>query len=227
MFSQKRKFKNAKGLTLSAIYEGEDTNAPVVVLCHGYGSSKDSESTKNLSQKLVTSGFSVYRFDFSGCGASQGKLNETTPSGGANDLESAVRDLGKDKYALFGSSYGGYIALQYAAKNSVLALCLKAPVSDYMPLIRAANKEFKSGEFEKEAKDVNIYKMAKNIKAPTLIVHGGDDEVVPLEQSEKLLKSLGGEKELAIIHAGTHQMRGPAMEDAHSQLAEFFRNELL
>ena len=69
--------------------------------------------------------------------------------------------------------------------------------------------------------------MAKNIKAPTLIVHGSADEIVPLSQSQKLLESLGGEKELSIIHNGIHTMRGPTMQDAHIQLAEFFRNKLL
>ncbi|MEK7581138.1 MAG: alpha/beta hydrolase [Patescibacteria group bacterium] len=72
-----------------------------------------------------------------------------------------------------------------------------------------------------------IYKLAQNIKAPTLIAHGSEDTDIPLGQSQRLLQSLGGEKELSIIHGGVHQMREPTMQDAHTQLAEFFRNKLL
>lgn len=55
MFSKKIKFKNSPDLDLSAIHEGEDENSPLVILCHGYASSKDSVGTKNLAQKLVES----------------------------------------------------------------------------------------------------------------------------------------------------------------------------
>src|SRR3989344_3192027 len=136
MFSQKRSFKNSKDFAISAIYEGQDKNAPVVVLCHGYGSSKDNESTFGLAQKLLAKGLSVYRFDFSGCGQSQGELNQLTPDQGQDDLNSAVKDLGRKQFALYGSSFGGYTALIYACKNPVLALGLKAPVSNYPKVMK-------------------------------------------------------------------------------------------
>lgn len=229
MFIEKRKFKNSKGLTLSAIYDGEDRNTPVVVMCHGFGSSKDSESTSNLAQKLVTSGLCVYRFDFTGCGESEGKLEDCTPNQGLDDLSSAVRDLGKEKFALYGSSYGGFISLVYASQNPILALGLKAPVSDYVKVLslKGNENENRSRDFASQIADINIYKQAKNITCPVLIVHGSADNDVPISQSEKLIESLGGGKRLAVIHGATHIMRGPDMEDAHNQLTEFFASKLL
>ncbi len=233
MFVEKRKFKNSKGNNLSAIYEGEDRNAPVVVLCHGFGSSKDSESNSHLAQKLVESGLNVYRFDFTGSGESGGSFDECTPSHGLNDLKSAVDDLGSNKIALYGNSYGGFIALIYASENPILALGLKAPVSDYLDVETRKSKDnlgltdAKKEIFLKELKDIDVYKLARKITAPTLIVHGGADEIVPFKQSERLLKSLSGEKRLSVIHGATHRMRGPAMEDAHNQLTEFFIGKLL
>lgn len=228
MFIEKRKFKNSKGLTLSAIYEGEDRSAPVVVMCHGFASSKDSEPNSDLAQKLVKKRLNVYRFDFTGCGESEGTLDECTPNQGLDDLKSAIKNLNKEKFALYGSSYGGFISLMYSLGKPLLALGLKAPVSDYLhQILQKTTNEYKSKDFYRQAKDINIYKVAKNIKTPILIVHGSDDEVVPLEQSKKLLEALGGEKNLSLIHGGTHQMHGPAMEDAHNQLTEFFVNKLL
>lgn len=228
MFHEKRKFKNLKGLTLSAIYEGEDKNAPVVVICHGYGSSKDS-SAKNLAEKLVQFGISVYRFDFTGCGESEGNLSQLTPDQGQDDLESAVMNLAKDKFALFGSSFGGYTSLIYASKREVVALGLKAPVSDYPAVMqeKGNEKENRALDFTDQAFKYNVYDLARNIKAPVFIVHGSDDTDVPLAQSQKLLEYLGGEKELSILHGATHDIKGPHLEDANTQLAEFFRNKLL
>ncbi|OGD84518.1 hypothetical protein A3B51_02300 [Candidatus Curtissbacteria bacterium RIFCSPLOWO2_01_FULL_41_18] len=119
MFREKRSFKNSRGLNLLAIFEGRNRNSPAVVMCHGFGSSKDSESTSDLAQKLITSGFNVYRFDFTGCGQSEGNLDQCTPNAGLDDLSSAVRNLGKEKFALYGSSYGGFISLMYASGKKI------------------------------------------------------------------------------------------------------------
>ena len=119
-----------------------------------------------------------------------------------------LNNLNKNKFALFGSSFGGYTSLIYASKNPVLALGLKAPVSNYPEVIKAkANeKETKALDFTQEAFKYNIYNLATKIKAPVLIVHGDKDDDVPLAQSQKLLKSLGGEKELSIIARAVEQL---------------------
>lgn len=229
MFTEKRSFKNDKGQTLVAVYEGEEKDSPVVVMCHGYGSTKDSDSTKTLARKLTISGISVYRFDFTGCGESDGTLKDLTPQEGLDDLNSAVKNLDKKEFALYGSSFGGYIALEFASKNPVLALALKAPVSDYPSVINLeGNKsDYRTTGFLREAKEINIFRQAKNIKAPTLIVHGSDDDVVPVEHSEKLLIRLGGEKRLSIIHGATHDIEGADLEDVTTQISDFFVKQLL
>lgn len=132
MFQQKLTFKNSRNLALSAVFEGEGKDAPVVMMCHGYGSSKDKFTTKGLAQKLTEQGLSVFRFDFTGCGESGGGVDESTPLRGLDDLKHAVKNLGKERFGLYGSSFGGYVALLYASKHPVLALGLKAPVSDYL-----------------------------------------------------------------------------------------------
>src|SRR3989338_1756950 len=123
MFREKRSFNNSQGLNLSAIFEGEDKNAPVVVMCHGFHSSKDnSMSTRALAQKLVERGLCVFRFDFTGHGQSEGDIDKITPLGALDDLECAAKIVGKRDFALYCSSFGGYVSLLYARQNPVLAL---------------------------------------------------------------------------------------------------------
>ena len=132
MFREKRSFKNSRGLNLSAIFEGEGREAPVVIMCHGFHSSKDNPiTTRALTQKLVERELSVFRFDFTGHGESQGDINEITPLAGLDDLKSAIKTLNERKIAPYGSSFGGYVALLYASNHPVLALVLKAPVSNW------------------------------------------------------------------------------------------------
>lgn len=230
MFIEKRNFKNSRGLNLSAIFEGEDRNAPTVIICHGYESSKDSIAQKDLRRNLVESGFSVIAFDFTGRGESQGTTNDLTPSSGLDDLKSAITNLDKKEFALHGISFGGYVALLYASQNPVLALTLKCPVSDYPQVLKLNDQEESPSRVKilAETLNINLYEKVKNIQAPALIVHGDADEIVPLDQSRKLLKSIGSkEKELKIIKGAPHTMRGSSMEKAHREITNFLKRILL
>lgn len=228
MFTEKRKFKNSKGLTLSAIYEGEDKKTPVIVMCHGYGSSKNSESNADLAKKLVEAGLCVFRFDFAGCGESEGSIDDLIPSNGIDDLKSAIKNLGRKDFRLHGTSFGGYVALLYASENPLLALTLKAPVSYYPELLRKPPEDMPSRQkLYHETKNLDLYEKTKNIKCPTLIVHGSEDEIVPIHQSRKLLTSLTCDKRLHIIEGANHDMRGTFMEEAHTEIANFLRETLL
>ncbi|MEX0616855.1 MAG: alpha/beta fold hydrolase [Candidatus Woykebacteria bacterium] len=226
MFQQKIKFKNSLGLNLSAIFEGESEKDPLVVLCHGYNSSKDGISAASLSKKLIENGLSVFRFDFTGNGKSEGKLSDLTPLQGLDDLQSAVSHLGVEHFGLCGSNFGGHVALMYAAKNPVLALALKAPVSDYLWVIGKEEPSGRRQRFIKVLEGLDIYKEAKKIKAPVLIVHGDKDDVVPVEQSKKLFDYLGGEKQLEIIKGASHQFRDDYLEKVNNLIADFFEERL-
>ena len=210
MFIEKRSFKNSRSLTLAAIYEGEDKKAPTVVICHGYASSKDSVSQRDISKRLIKSGFSVYRFDFTGCGQSQGSIENLVPSVGLDDLNSAIADFGKKEFILCGTSFGGYVAILYASQHILLALALKCPVSDYPAVLEANQEEDKESRRKilAESQKIDIYQLASKIKVPTIIVHGDTDEIVSLSQSNKLIKTLGSKvKKLKIIEGGVHRLK--------------------
>lgn len=225
MFKQKLTIKNSRNLKLAAILEGEEKKAPTVVMCHGFHSSKDNSlSTKALAQKLVERGISVLRFDFTGHGHSEGDIDKITPLDGLDDLKSAIRSLGKEKVALYGSSFGGYVSLLYACQNPVLALALKAPVADWAHVQISQNRGIK---FHQDTKDIDIYKQAFNIRAPTLIIHGDQDDVVPIGQSLKLLKALRCDKKLQIIKGASHDIRGEDLERTNTLIGGFFQEKLL
>lgn len=227
MFQHKIEFKNSLGLALSAIFEGESESDPTVILCHGYASTKDSQiSQVPFSIKLVQKGLSVFRFDFTGCGQSQGQLDDLVPTQGLDDLKCAVKTLGKKDFGLYGSSFGGQVSIWYASENTVRALALKAPVSNYA---HTSSEDIgqRRKRFIENTKGLDLYEKAKNITCPVLIFHGDKDSVVPLSQSEKLAERLGETAKLEVLHGADHDIRGPYLEPMQAAMADFFAKNLL
>ncbi len=226
MFQQKLSFKNSLGFSLSAIFEGETEKAPLVILCHGYESSKDRMSTASLAKELVERGLAVFRFDFTGCGESEGKIEDLTPLQGLDDLKSAVAHSGRKDLGLYGASFGGHVSLMYAIEIPVAVMALRAPVSDYAWVVEK-EPSGRRKSWVKSLAGLDLYKEVKKISAPVLIVHGDADETVPVAQSKKLFDSLQSEKRLEIIKGQGHRFgKSVNLEKTNELIADFFGEKL-
>ncbi|MFA5836834.1 MAG: alpha/beta hydrolase [Bellilinea sp.] len=53
---------------------------------------------------------------------------------------------------------------------------------------------------------VDITTAVKNVNTPVLVMHGRDDDVIPMKQSEKLLKLLPGHKKLVLVENAGHAL---------------------
>lgn len=205
-------FSNSSGRKLHGVLSAPDAKTfPVVILCHGYSSNTRSKTRSELSLHLQKKGIASFGFDFTGCGESEGKLNELTVSRGLADLTAAYNYVKKLKdvngrIGLLGSSFSGSVAVLFAAENSVNSLALKSPVSDYNRTSRVPfDSEEKRRKFYDDAAKYVIYSAAEKIKSPTIIVHGSKDDIVPVEQSKKLFLHLKCEKKLEIIKGADHR----------------------
>lgn len=80
-------FKNSKGIKLCAILNNptRDVNRPVIVLCHGFSTSKNSATYVALAERLSEHGISTFRFDFFGHGGSEGNFENITISEAVDD----------------------------------------------------------------------------------------------------------------------------------------------
>ena len=61
-------FQGNDGLKLCGIISNTDnaTSAPIVILCHGFSTGKDSYTNKVLEKVFNEKGFATLRFDFLG-----------------------------------------------------------------------------------------------------------------------------------------------------------------
>lgn len=213
---QKLFFKNSKGDKLCGLLSNPtgDKNRKIIIIAHGFSSSKNSANFIKMSDEFDKKGISTFRIDFYGHGESEGDFAKITISEAVDDILQAIKflkDNGYSRIGLIGSSFGGIASIMVASKiNDLFALALKSPVSDYREVqeIKLTEKGLENWKnkgweyyvnreeeklrlnytFVEDFKNNIAYNVASLIKIPTLIVHGDKDNVVPVKQSMKTSK---------------------------------------
>ncbi|WP_254530931.1 alpha/beta hydrolase family protein [Natrinema gelatinilyticum] len=158
--------------------------------CHGLRSNK-SGSYEHRCRRAVESGYNAVRFDSRGCGESDGAFVESTLEARLIDLRHVVDHFDPGTYALFGSSFGGAVALHTAAMDErVEAVVTRAPVTtaetfdEYRGTVeREGEATFDTGEridhrFFDDLDRHPFSDVVGRLSVPTAIFHGGSDDVI-------------------------------------------------
>lgn len=216
--------------------------APVVVCAHGLTGTRVGSCCRSvtLARRLVEMNVACLRFDFRGCGESEGLFQDVTPSRLVEDLQAAVRSLDRapgcdpTRIAIVASSYGAYTtALSVETLSAVRAFVFWAPVAYPKKLVdrdmtppawqfirkhgwiehfgQRMGKEFVEG-----ISDVDAPARLASIPRPLLVMHGAGDKHVPIEHGRayvEAMKSLDGNSRLIELETEDHGMRSVPMND--------------
>lgn len=246
-------FTNAEGKQLAGILHlPPETPAPGVVLCHGFLSNK--ERYQDLAVALQRRGFAVLRFDFSGIGESEGKQEDITVTEEIGDLGKALDFLAHqpgviaDRLGVYGSSLGGLVSLIAGCRDArIKVLAVRAPVSDFGSLHlkkmkgegtvslnlnsvtyvnNNAGLRFRiKYRFYFDGRKYNAQQEARKIACPVLIIHGDKDDIVPLEQSQQLVKRLS-KGELVVLKNATHSFTPEEKTATWARVGDWFEQWL-
>ena len=211
---------------LSLPHEG----APCVLLSHGLESSKDGNKWLILAPRLSDEGYASLRFSYRGCGEglekSEGEFQASTLTNRIKDYKAAIHYLegsGADvkRLGVIGSSFGGTVALA-AAVPGIRALVTLAAPSRMPPLSKDSTADLKAdglvqvesghllpSTIYEDAGKYDICEAARNIGCPLLVIHGSDDEVVPVEHAHELYNSAREPKRLEIVRGANHPFDTP------------------
>ncbi|MBT3879593.1 MAG: alpha/beta hydrolase [Candidatus Scalindua sp.] len=147
----------------------------------------------------------VFIFDYRQYGRSEGKITE---QGTYMDARAALaylhsrNDINSEKIIFFGRSLGSAVAVDLAVKEKCRALILETPFTS----IKEMGKElypFLPFTIFLRTKYDSLSKI-RDIKVPTLIMHGDKDELVPIEQGKRLYEKANEPKEFYTIPGAMH-----------------------
>jgi pimeloyl-ACP methyl ester carboxylesterase len=166
-----------------------------LVFCHGFLSDK-SGSYEGRCRRAVREGYNAVRFDFRGCGESEGAFIDQTLGHKLADLAAVIDHFDPATCALFGSSFGGKVTFHTAAGDDRIgAVVARAPVTFNRAFdgYRDIVAEERTHELEDGRRidrrffaDLDRYpfeRAADAVDAPVAIFHGASDGSVPVEDS--------------------------------------------
>lgn len=204
-----------------------------VVLCHGFPRLAREAASAGLRYPEVADriaeqmGMAVLTFNFRGTGQSEGDFSV---NGWCNDLLAAVRHLrneeGAQKVWLVGFGTGASIAIAVAANHEeevdgVAAFSARAHFDDWaehsdqllehareLGMVRTEGFPADLEKWTQELREVRPLSLIEKIEPrPLMIVHGRDDERVPVTDARALAAAAGDGVELRIISNAGHRLQ--------------------
>lgn len=220
----------------------EDAKPPLVVMPHGGPEMRDYLTYDMWAQFLATRGYQVFQPNFRG---SSGMGKAFAEAGyrqwGArmqDDVTAGVEHLiaqglaDRDQVCMVGASYGGYAALQAGAAQPDLYRCVIsiAGPSDLLEMLQWERSEAgaDSDRYEYWVKSIgdpradrerieaaSPLRRAADWRLPLLLIHGDQDEVVPVSQSRDMNRALsraGKDVRLVVLEDAEHNGWSTAQE---------------
>lgn len=173
----------------------DDGPAPVAVLLHGgwWRDLHDAHLMDPLAEDLAEAGWAVWNVEYRRTGADGGGWPRTVDDvARALDLIAATADreggLDTSRVVAIGHSAGGHLGLMTAADSLVTSVVALAPITDLRRCADAGLGEDAVAPFLGPDPTPELYAEASPlhrlpIGVPQLIVHGADDQRVPVEHS--------------------------------------------
>lgn len=231
---------------LYAILESHDRPGPgdrypLVIICHGFGSSSHDGLVAAVADDVVSRGMAALRFDFNGHGRSAGAFQDMTVPSEIDDLRSVVSWAREQPWvssvSLVGHSQGGVVVGMAAGElgdgiiKSEVLLAPAAVLRDdalrgntmgaiYDPWnFRRDYVELPFGslrlgrEYIRTAIGLPIYETSAQYTGPALVVHGTHDRVVPYTYAERYHDKVGN-SELRLMTGDDHVFSATTTETA-------------
>ncbi|XP_057799789.1 putative uncharacterized protein YDL057W isoform X2 [Salvia miltiorrhiza] len=230
--SKKVFIENSYGEKLVGILH-ETGSSELVVICHGFRSTKDRIPMANLALAFEREGISAFRFDFAGNGESEGSFQYGNYRREAEDLRAVVEHFKANQrciVAVVGHSKGGNVVLLYASKyNDVQTVVniagrfdLRRGIEgrlgkDFQEKIkqygfidvrnRRGKTEYRVTEASlKDRLETDPRAACRSIppNCSVLTVHGTLDEMVPVDDATEFDKNIRNH-DLCIVEGADHE----------------------
>ncbi len=146
-------------------------------------------------------GYDLFLFDYRGYGKSEGEISNQNQffADAQKAYEKLTLRYPEDKTIVFGNSLGTCVATKITAENSPKALVLQAPYYSLTDLVGKLHPY--APPFLLKYK-FTTHAYMEQVKAPTLIFHGREDQLIYPASSQKLGKHNPEAKIILLDHQG-------------------------
>lgn len=190
------------GATIIAWSARAKPGQPTLLYFHGNGGSLETRSER--IRKYVAKGYGMFMMTYRGFGGSSGSPSEAANVGDAKMAYDALvaNGVDADDVIVYGESLGSSVATQVAAEKRVGGLILDAP---YTSTVDLAALHYPQLPFRWLMRDrYETLRYIGKVTAPLLIVHGEEDDVVPVAMGRAVFKAANAPKEIQTFPGAGH-----------------------
>ncbi|MBI3781331.1 MAG: alpha/beta hydrolase [candidate division NC10 bacterium] len=181
------------------------TGSPITLLWFHGNAGNISHRLENIKLRRDRLGINLFIFDYREYGRSEGQVSE---EGTYRDGSAAVRyvrgrgDADPARIVFLGESLGSAVAVEMAIRHGCAALILESPLLSIREMAKLSFPFFPLGPLLRTQYDT-LSKIGK-VRAPVLIVHGEDDEIVPFRHGRRLFEAAPEPKEFYAVKGAHH-----------------------
>ena len=200
--------RNTSGEKIDYSYhDGNTESKNMVILGHGVTGNKDRPFLVALANGLASAGISTLRISFSGNGDSEGSFTDSTISKEVTDLGSVIDRFPDKTITYIGHSMGGAVGAIRTSQDSRIKFLVS--LAGMVNTRQFAETEFGmvtpdqgnmwededcplSSSYMNDLKTIeSTVPCASKITVPWLLIHGTEDDVVPIQDSKDILAAAG------------------------------------
>lgn len=226
---QKITFQNKEGQTLVGRLElPVDQHAHnYAIFAHCFTCNKNLSAVKNIGKALISKGFGVLRFDFTGLGESEGDFEDTNFSGNIEDLVAAADYLQENYEAptlLVGHSLGGaaviFAAQEIESVKAIATIGAPSNPNHVQHLFKSGLEEIEASgkavvnlsgrdftikkQFLEDLESKSMQETAKNLRRALLVLHSPSDATVGIKNAEEIYHAARHPKSFVSLDGADH-----------------------
>lgn len=234
--------RNSAGERLDYAFHSAEGSNKIVIIGHGVTGNKDRPWAEALGNAIAASGIPALRFSFAGNGDSEGDFRDCTISKEVGDLKSVIDAVAGDYEEVIyaGHSMGGAVGVLSAASDDRIKKLISLAGMVH-------TKRFTKEEFGEETPDSglmwededcplssayvsdlteigSVVSKASEIKVPWLLIHGDEDDVVPIGESREIFEQANEPKKLIELPGVNHVFADAGQAPMTSAVVEWLKS---